>query len=423
MTRRSFPRIDSAALRDHADDARVERVWDRIEHDLHSRVDRWGPNGFEAWSSRGRRSTLVYAAIAATFAAFGGGLLLGKATWDRKLTSEAPVVAAISSEKSTVEVLAAGTQLRTFPLAGGGQITLSPGATVEVERTGSALTLALLQGEAVIDTAARKAVAITAGEARLNTQAGSVLSVRRNQDDADVNVTSGTVSITSALGVTQELGKGDRIQVPIHAAVASAPIHAAPHRMAMLPRRPALPSAITPKGANVPEWLVRYGANDFDGALALLKKQDVNAMIESAKSARELMEIRDVMRMRGGDPASAIRALSRVVGSFPNDALAYAAAVNLASMNEDMGQHGKALEYRDLANKLAPNSGRAADALFCESLKDQMRTLGDKSKAAELAKEYLAKYPDGTCHEEFERMLQGDPAAPAADPAPPPPVP
>ena len=89
MTRRSFPRIDPGSLRDHADEARIERVWDRIEHDLASRIDRTGPRG----ASSRRSSTLVYLAAAASFAAFGGGLLLGKATWDKHATTAANVAA------------------------------------------------------------------------------------------------------------------------------------------------------------------------------------------------------------------------------------------------------------------------------------------------------------------------------------------
>ncbi len=141
MSRRSLPQIDPAALRDHADQARVERVWERLEQGLASRP---------AWLSRPeRRSAVVYLIAAAAFGAFGGGLLLGKATWGRRPLSEAPLATPII-EKSLVEVLAAGTQVRSFPVDGGGHLTLLPGATVEVERAGSAVTLSLLQGQASV---------------------------------------------------------------------------------------------------------------------------------------------------------------------------------------------------------------------------------------------------------------------------------
>src|SRR6185436_13902042 len=121
MIRRSAPRISPNDLRDHADEARIARVWDRIEHDL---------GGFEAPPQRPPR--FVYLAIAAAFAAFGGGLLVGKTAFHEPPTGVVAVVA--SPDRSTVDVLAAGSEGRTFALPGGGMLTLQPGATVEIER-------------------------------------------------------------------------------------------------------------------------------------------------------------------------------------------------------------------------------------------------------------------------------------------------
>jgi hypothetical protein len=410
MSRRSFPRIDPAALRDHADEARVERVWDRIEHDLHSRVDRWGPNGFEA--SRARRSTLMYVAIAASFAAFGGGLLLGKATWDHRLPAAAPMAAAVI-EKSTVEVLAAGTQPQTFPLRGGGQITLSPGATVEVERTGSALTVSLLQGQAVLTTAASKGAAIVAGEARLNTQAGSSVAVTRNQDDVDVHVSDGKVSVTSALGVTQELGKNDRLQVPLHAAVSSTPINAAPRHNPVIaaPR----PRGARPAMAKVgPEWLTRHDANDDEGALLLLRKQGIGPAIDTAHGAAELMAIAEIMSGKGRDQSAEVHAWERLLQGFPNDQRASLAAGRLAAIYDARGEAARAKEYRDKVQPLAQNATTGSDSLFCNVIRREP----DKTKAAVMAKEYLDKYPDGECRDDCERLAQGSALAPAVDPPP-----
>jgi ferric-dicitrate binding protein FerR (iron transport regulator) len=416
MSRRSFPRIDPASLRDHADEATVERVWDRIEHDLHSRVDRWGPNGFEAPSGRARRSMLAYVAIAiaASFAAFGGGLLLGKATWDHKLPVETPVAAAVI-EKSTVEVLAAGSQSRTFPLQGGGQITLLPGGTVEVERAGTTLTVALLQGEAVVTTATSKGAVVTAGEARLNTQAGSQVTVTRNQDDVDVQVSSGKVSVTSPLGATRELGEHDRVQVPIRAAVSSAPINnAAPrHAPAMIAaRRPPGPRPIAVKTG--PEWLIRHDANDDEGALAILRKQGVSQSIDTAHGAAELMAIAEIMSGKGRDQAAEVHAWERLLQGFPNDQRASLAANRLAAIYEARGETARAKEYRDKVQPLAQNATTGADSLVCNLIRQE----ADKSKAAVLAKLYLDKYPDGECRDDCERLAQGTAPAPSADPSP-----
>ena len=56
MSRRCLPAIDPKDLRDHADEARIARVWQRIEHDL---------TGFEAPPKRS--PSFTYLAVAAAF--------------------------------------------------------------------------------------------------------------------------------------------------------------------------------------------------------------------------------------------------------------------------------------------------------------------------------------------------------------------
>ncbi len=410
MSRRSFPRIDPAALRDHADDARVDRVWERIERDMASRAPVVSP--------RVQGRSYAYLAIAAALGAFAAGLWIGKGMGEKRTASavETPIAAPI--EKSRVEVLAAGSQARTFPLEGGARLTLSPGATVEVERAGSALTISLLQGEATIDNtiAPKSALAVVAGDARLNTQAGSALTVTRHDNDLDVRVDNGSVSVSSPSGSLQ-LGKNEHANVPLRAVVSSAPRHAEPRRNpAPSQRGKPAPKGVhlLPKGVAAPEWLVRYGEGDNEGAVALLQKQDVNAVIAQAKSAFELNAIAELMREKGRNTPAAMRALQRVVDSFPNDQQAYSAALQLATMYEASGQAEKGKEYRALTNKLAQNTGQAADALFCNSIKDQMRADSDKNHAAALAKEYLDKYPNGACRNDFEPLLSPPSDAPSA---------
>lgn len=405
MSRRSFPRIDPSDLRDLADEGRVDRVWERVEHDVATRMER------RELSPRGQRSTLAYVAIAAAFGAFGAGLWIGKATSDHK----APVAteATPTNEKSWVEVLAAGSHLRTFPLAGGGTLTLSPGATAEVERAGSALTVSLLQGEASIDASGRKGLSVVAGEAHIDTQGGARLSVRRNAEDIDVNVNDGTVSITSPAGV-QKLGKNERADaVPMHAAVASAPAHAAPRRSPSVPaRRTPTPRPLTAKGAGQPEWLTHYPADDTR-ALALLQKQGVNQAIDGARTATELMAIAEMMRGKGRDPAAEIRAWERLLQSFPSDQRAPFAADNLARIFEARGEPARAREYKEKVRPLIQGVTTGSDSLLC----DMIRREPDKTKAALMAKEYLEKYPDGECRDDFERLVAGAAPTPSAPPA------
>jgi ferric-dicitrate binding protein FerR (iron transport regulator) len=400
MSRRSFPRIDPAALRDHADDARVDRVWERIERDMASRAPVVSP--------RVQGRSYAYLAIAAALGAFAAGLWVGKGMGDKRGPSVAETPIAAPIEKSRVEVLAAGSQARTFPLDGGARLTLSPGATVEVERVSGALTVKLLQGEATIDNtiAPKNALAVVAGDARLNTQAGSALTVTRHDNDLDVRVDNGSVSISSPKGDLQ-LGKNERASVPLRTAVSSVQQNAEPRRnQAQRPRgKPAQKGVHLPKGVAVSEWLARYGEGDTEGAAAILQKQDVNAVIAQAKSAFELNVIAELMREKSRNTGAAMHALQRIVDSFPNDQQAYSAALQLASMYEASGQAEKGKEYRALTNKLAQNTGQAADALFCNSIKDQMRADPDKTHAAALAKEYLDKYPNGACRNDFEPLL------------------
>jgi hypothetical protein len=406
MSRRSFPRIDPAALRHHADEVRVERVWQRVEHDLLAgRQD--GKDG------RRSRSPVMYLAVAAAFGAFVAGLLVGKTTWDRRGVAPASaVMPAPDQEKALVEVLAAGTQQRIFPLQGGGSLTLSPGATVEVVRAGSAVTLALLQGEASVLSASRP-LTIAAGEARINTQAGSVVSVRRNADDADVKVDEGSVSVTSPEG-RAELGKSEHKAVPLHAAVAVVRSFAKPLHDHPLPKAKPLKALAAVAKVAGPEWLTRHFNGDDEGALAILEKQDIQEVIRSAKNAVELDAIAELMRGKGQNQAAAINALGRIIEAFPDDQHAFLAAKTLERMYLTKDS-AKAEEYRALAGKLAPKKGPAADSIDCNDYKDRIRAEPDKSKAAQLAKEYLDKHPDGACHVEFEQMAQSAPApAPAA---------
>jgi ferric-dicitrate binding protein FerR (iron transport regulator) len=423
MSRRSFPHIDPATLRDHADEARVDRVWDRLEHEVVSRQAQ-GP------LARGARRSLpryvVYAAIAASLGAFGAGLLLGKTTWDRRPPPETVAVTPVE-DKSLVEVLAAGTQLRSFPLQGGGVLTLSPGATIEVERSGGAVTLALLQGEASISSMGRP-LAVVAGEARINTQAGSVVSVTRNADDLDVKVDDGAVSITSPAG-SRQLGRHERAEaVPLHAVTAAAPTDTKPARSRALSQRGSLtsPRQLAAKLASVPEWFSHYPA-DEQLALSLLRKQGLGLAIESAHGPAELNAIAELAG-KDHNQAEEIHAYERLVQRFPSDQRAYFAAERLARIYGGRGDAARAKEYQEKAPLLAQNATTGSDALFC----DVIRREPDKTKAALMAKEYLAKYPDGECREDIERLVQGSApaaapsssAAASADPAPPaPPLP
>ncbi|WP_437634529.1 tetratricopeptide repeat protein [Sorangium sp. So ce854] len=426
MSRRELPRIAPADLRDHATEERIARVWDRIEHDLQAR------------EPASPRRAGAAALLAATLAAFAGGLWLGKSIWSEEPAAPAlTAVAPTDDVPSLVDVFAAGTQGRTFQLPGGGSIALTPGTTVEVEQRadGGALTLRLVQGEASLDTVSgprAAALSLVAGEARLAMASGSALRVRHNVDDIDVDVTDGSVKLTSPAG-SRELGRGDAEEgVPIRertAAVTSPEPRRS--RAARLPRvsEPAASAEAPPVAAPQPpppDWRARYNAGNVAEALQSLQQQSggVDGAIASAKTARELMDLSDLLRTKGGDRSAAMRAFARVVEGFPTDANAPIAAYKLGDMYASMGDQALAARYYEQARSLSPEGNLAEDS-FCKRIRAEV-VAGNKDEASAMAREYVAKYPDGRC-EDVQRLISGEGEEEAAEgepeAAPPPPSP
>lgn len=406
MSRRSVPRISPNDLRDHADDARVARVWDRIENDLAGMKE-----------AQPHRAGLAMALIAATLSAFAGGLLVGRSLWRDQ--ANAPLAAVASSDRSELfDVIAAGSQERTVALPGGGTITLAPETTVEVEKTsGAALTLRLVRGEAAVNTAQASAAqnfAIVAGAATLSAGSGSVVRVRRNADDMDVDVSDGSVRITSPAG-SQELARGQEpVTVPIRSTSTTSqvddtqrPRAASRLRRSSLDARSDAPEAALP----APDWLTRAKAGDSSGALQILRQQagGLAGAIASAKTAGELMVLSDLARSKGGDASLAQSALTRVVDGFPDDPYAQVAAYTLGTLYEKAGQEKLAQMYFEKSRSLKPEGALAEDAL-CKQIVAEHRA-SHKDEAVRIGKEYLSKYPDGRCKEEVDRIISGDDVA------------
>lgn len=409
MSRRSLPRIDPSALRDHADEARLDRVWERIDQDL-------GPRLEHRANARGQRTTFMYLAVAASFVAFVGGVGVGKSVGSAPRPHVAENIVAPPVEKSRVEVLAAGTQPRTFSLEGGGSLTLTPGATAEVERSGSSLTVSLLQGQASVDARGRGGLAVVAGAARVTAAAGAVLSVTRGEANLAVKVDEGKATVSSPAG-TQDLAKNEQATgVPIRAAVTSAQPDVSPRPGPGPSRRPSAGRTPVLKVAGQPEWMTRLAANDEEGANRLLRKAGVPQSIAAARTAEELMQIAEIMRHNNRDPQAAVDAYRRVVESFRGDPNAHVAAQKLADHYRAIGDGTQAKVYLDQIAGLS----KTADASFC-NLIDKSQ---DKTEAAKLASEYLDKYPNGQCRARIKALLEPEePAPPAGDPpAPPAPV-
>jgi tetratricopeptide (TPR) repeat protein len=167
------------------------------------------------------------------------------------------------------------------------------------------------------------------------------------------------------------------------------------------------PPRVHGKSATVdgPGWLTSYENNEDTTALALLRQLPggLPGAISSARSAQELMAISTIARGKDGDPGAAIAALKSVVDRFPEEVNAQMAAMSLARMYQAAGKSDLATAYLERANKL--NGPLAEDAL-CHRVKGE-RIAGHKDEAVRLAREYVAKYPDGRCKDEVELALEG----------------
>ena len=406
MRRRGIPPIAPSDLQDLATPERIERVWERVEADLPS------PDVVSASPNR-----VIVGVLAAVVASLASGLLLGKLIWAEPGgavdVAVAPVIPTAAAP-SEADVFAAGTQGRVFPLPGGGELVLSPGSTVEVVREdGNTLELRLVQGEAAIDTSGappRRMVALVAGDARLSTETGGAMRVKRNDSDLDVSVTGGRVDLSSPTE-SRRLGKGDRAEsVPLRRARTASRLLPPPPRSSANPVAVAeAPPLEAPTSAPVlSDWRARYRVGDTQNALRLLRESPggVDGAIQSAPDADTLMEIHDVVVRE--DLGAAMKALMRVVTAFPGDASEQIAAYKLGQYYDRMHQADTARAWYARAKTL---DGVLAEDALC----NQFRASPNKEEAVRAAQEYVAKYPNGRCMEEAQRVIAGEPIEPAED--------
>ncbi len=409
MTRRTVPSVRLGDLRDHADSARIDRVWDRLEQDLVSRAP-----------DKPRSPSSLFALAAATMAVFVVGVGVGWTMHPER--GEAPIHATSLDSTTAPSVLAAGTQPASYDLPGGGTLTLSPGTTVEIDRDKQkTLTLRLLRGEASAFTTSdgRSAeIALIVEDARVLARPGSEVFVRRNSSDIDVRVASGSAELVWPSG-SRELSTGERIEsVPMR--VLLAPVSQVepvdddddrrPHRVSLPQPRDmtSLPMRIETPMVTIapPDWRTKYNAGELSQALDLLRQGPggIDGAIMTARSAAELAAISDIARAKGGDPAAALNALTQLVDRFPSDPYAEIAAYTLGGMYEKMGQSDQAQKYFERARSL---KGVLAEDALCKQIRAEHRA-GRKDEAKRMAKEYVIKYPDGRCKEDVERALSGE---------------
>lgn len=202
---------------------------------------------------------------------------------------------------------------------------------------------------------------------------------------------TGSVNLTTSQG-SQKLGHGDKVEaVPIHGTTAAlSPTNAplAPTRIAgRLASRPR-PGAPAIGPQRPAPWLEQSNAGNDAEALALLKQQPggLDGAIQAARSAIELMAIRDIA-LKGGDQAAANSAYERVVESFPGDQNAPLAAYQLGMSYQRGGQSDRARKYFKQYLALSP-SGAFAEGALC-SLAAIAAGSGNKDEALRRSEEVV----------------------------------
>jgi hypothetical protein len=412
-----LPRISPDDLRDLADQERVDRMWARLSTELPvASASAAGPV-----TSRPRFVQLLIAASLSTFAA---GLAVGHVVSGDG--GDALAVRATSLDPApAIDVLAAGSEPRTFVLPSGARVVLEPEALVEVaQHLDGATSLRLMRGAASFDASGSNgSLAILAGEARLAAPAGSVVSVRRNERDADVRVAGGAVEVVSPSGRRLVSTTDGELRVPIVSTVSRVDPSSAEREPAdptwddartdgaRAEARPSPTNELSPSSdepavdapitASSPSWLQRYQRYEFDEAYRMLEASGgLATTIESAQRASDLMALADIARTKSQTP-QAIRALDRVVSEFPSDPNATVAAMTLGRMHESMGN-------RDLAARYFAQAGKSAvfeEDVLCRALRAHASEAPPSAGLVAQAKSFLAKFPDGSCRELAESIV------------------
>lgn len=430
-----LPRISPDDLRDLADDERVDRIWARLAPELPVAPASAGLHA-------AARPRFVQLLVAASLSTFAVGLAVGHFAGGG--SSETELSATSLAESPAIDVLAAGSERRTFVLPSGARVMLEPEALVEVAQHGDGgVSLRLMRGMAAFDASgASGPMAILAGEARLSAPSGSVVSVRRNERDVDVRVAGGAVEIVTPSGRRVVSNSDGELRVPIVSAVSRLEVAQDPaepsakdweasrwedaraDRARTAERSPARsdgsPAVDDPPGelaivAAPPSWLQRYHRYEFDEAYRMLESGGgLASAIDTAQRASDLMALADIARTKS-QTAQALRALDRVVGEFPSDPNATVAAMTLGRMYESMGNRALAAKYFAQAGK----SAIFEEDVLCRELRARGGESPPSAGLVGQAKSFLAKFPEGSCRELAESIVaEGADAAESPDESP-----
>lgn len=402
----SFSGIDREALRDHGDDARIDRVWERLERNLALEPKSPVASGPSRWP-------LVSTALAAGFA-----LGVGVAGWLWASDEPAaPVVMHPAETESTADVFAAGTDPRSYPLQGGGQITVEPGSIVDTVSQGDGrLILRLVRGEATLTTAAtgHARVALLVGGAEV--MPAGQMRVRHDGDTAYLQVLDGSASVnapdTGQGARRMVLGPDQEATVPVRVVTASAD----PSRV--MPRLPSEDGEEEVASASIdeeqdeptavvavapqPAWMKACAEGEDKAAAKLFADAGGDPTTVDNPA---LMSCLALGRRALKDVSGAIALNERLVQEFEqtDPMRARVAAHDLASLYKKLGKPQKATLYRQKAAQLYQGM-----LLFEQSLCEKIQaegTAGNGDQVRALGEQYRQQFPNGSCTETVDKLL------------------
>jgi hypothetical protein len=352
------------------------------------------------------RWPLVASAVAAGFTI---GVALSGWVFSDGDQREPDFAMAPAEVESQTDVFAAGTAPRSYPLPGGGTLTLEPGSIVDtVSRGNGALKLRLVRGEATIVTptthssAHKRNLALLVGNAEL-TPAGNVRVRHSGGATAMVQVLDGTATISAP---DAEPGKQDMLirpgddtaVVPIRVITASVDpqrrVQSAPQPLETDHDEPLEEEA--PKEAPVEAvvagptpWVVACNSGD-DVAAVKLFNQSGQSLASVSGELKECLEMG--LQMLGTPDIAAWEATANGSGS---DARRMLAARDLVKHYNKAGETEKSQHYQALYAEL--NKGQA---LFEEGLCNKIQAedaAGNSAEVVRLGQNYLGQFPDGPC--------------------------
>lgn len=397
------------ALRDRADEARVQRMWAAIDarRDLASRRSgrRWVPVGLSVAGV-----VVLVGGLLVGLVAFGGG---EGEPGPLRLANGEPLPRALAADVA---------------LSDGSTVRVGPGARLDLLENGvEAVSFALREGRARFEVrpGGPRAWRVECGRASVHV-VGTVFEVDRSAEGVRVVVERGAVVVRGP-GVpdhAQRLEAGASLLVPaslatpgeavadaalVEAAASEGSRSAASPGSRQAPLQPlrersleelaprrATSMSLDPRGAGPRDaitWRTAASRARYEEAFQALGSSGVQRETERARGPAELWALADVARF-SGHPEDAVGPLTRLLDEHPNDPKVALAAYTLGRIElESLDRPSDAARHleRSLALGLPEALREAALARRVSAL----GRAGRRHEAADAARAYLQDFPDG----------------------------